>query len=237
MVKEKIYISEFSLIAPGLSDEKIVLSVLRGDQKWVDELLPALQPSMLPANERRRTTPVIKIVLQSLQPLLKEAEHTSDVAMVFASSDGDLGVVDKICQALATTEKMVSPTLFHNSVHNAPAGYCAIASSMQGPSVSLSAGDATFSSGLLDAYTQVLSEQREVLFVAYDVVAPSPLDAARHFEHSFSIAMRFSPSPKGDESSSISVSMGSEDTLSDCDNASLEMLKQGNPNAACLPLL
>jgi hypothetical protein len=58
-------------------------------------------------------------------------------------------------------EKMVSPTLFHNSVHNTPAGYFSIATGIQTASVSLSAGDNTFSAGLIEALTQVLIEKND----------------------------------------------------------------------------
>ena len=47
----------------------------------------------------------------------------ADIATVFTSSGGDGDNVHEILQTLASTEREVSPTRFHNAVHNAPAGY------------------------------------------------------------------------------------------------------------------
>ena len=46
---------------------------------------------------------------------------------VFTSSSGDGDNVHEICETLAAADRQVSPTRFHNSVHNAPAGYWSIA--------------------------------------------------------------------------------------------------------------
>ena len=48
-------------------------------------------------------------------------------ATVFTSSGGDGDNCHAICETLATTDRLISPTRFHNSVHNAPAGYWSIA--------------------------------------------------------------------------------------------------------------
>ena len=45
---------------------------------------------------------------------------------VFASTHGDLAITDYMCETLATDPTAVSPTKFHNSVHNAAAGYWTI---------------------------------------------------------------------------------------------------------------
>ena len=135
-----VYVNGVSVIGPGLTDTLVTQAVLRGERQWQYEELHALKPAMLPANERRRTTTLIKLALQAMQDLLREYDNLNTVASVFASSDGDLGIVDKLCRALASDDKIVSPTVFHNSVHNAPAGYWSIAASLRGASTSLSAG-------------------------------------------------------------------------------------------------
>ncbi|MDT8371966.1 MAG: beta-ketoacyl synthase chain length factor [Gammaproteobacteria bacterium] len=238
MVENKIYINGLSIIAPGMVEPEKTLRILRGVQQWCAEPLPRLVPGSLPANERRRATPVIKLALQAMQPLLHSDDDLEKMATVFASSDGDLGNDDKICRALAKNEKAVSPTQFHNSVHNAPAGYWAIASSMRSASISLSAGNATFAAGLLDAAMQVLSEQQNVLLVAYDVVAPEPLNEKRKFEYSLSIALRLGLKSEAENAGHIQCSVsGANTVVTACQNDSLESLRTGNPVGAGLPLL
>jgi len=238
MVSEKVYINGLSVIAPGLVEHDDVLAVLLGEKKWCPEPLPNLVPSLLPANERRRSTTLIKLALKTIQPLLKSDDDLTLTATVFASSDGDLDIDDKICRALGKEEKIVSPTQFHNSVHNAAAGYWAIAASMRATSVSLSAGDGTFAAGLIDALTQSLSEQQNVLFVAYDVVAPEPLNTVRHFDYPVGIALRLGTTREDSCLGMIQVSLNDIKTnITHCKNDSLEPLRNGNPIGAGIPLL
>jgi hypothetical protein len=193
-----------------------------------------MMPSALPANEARRTTTVIRLALKVIESI----EYSSQTSVVFASSEGDLDITDKICKALATEEKMVSPTLFHNSVHNAPAGYFSIAADMKTPSVSLSAGDNTFSAGLLEAVTQVLVESNDVLLVAYDNVTPEDLDGFRHFDYPVGIALLLSTSEQSNTVGSIDVSVVSERIdVTQCFNNSLEAVRVGNPIGLGLPLV
>jgi len=238
MVTQSIFVNDLSVVAPGLVKRDHVLSILCGDKQWHAEPLPKMAPGLLPANERRRTTPVIMIALQTIMPLLHSDDDLDRTTTVFASSDGDLAIDDKICRALTRPEKIVSPIQFHNSVHNAPAGYWALAESMRAPSVSISAGDGTFVAGLLDAISQVISEQENVLFVAYDVAAPEPLLAVRRFEYSLGIALRLGIKREPGYLGTICVSLdANENEISTCQNGSLEPLRTGNPVGAGLPLL
>ena len=94
---------------------------------------------------------------------------------VFASSYGDLPINDYLCATLARTPTDVSPTKFHNSVHNAPAGYWTIATGCRESSSAISAADATFGAGLLEAALLAHCEARPVLLVVYDVAASGPI--------------------------------------------------------------
>ena len=238
MVTEKVFINGLSIVAPGLIERDKVFPILRGDEQWQAEPLPKFAPSMLPSNERRRTTPVINLAIQTIQPLFRNEEDLDRIATVFSSSDGDLAIDDKICQALTKTEKILSPTQFINSVHNAPAAYWAIAASLHTPSVSLSAGNGTFAAGLIESITQVISEQQNTLLVAYDVVAPAPLDAFCHFEYSLGLAMRLGMNKEPGYLGSISISLeNNEKKATSCQNKSLEPLRIGNPIGAGLPLV
>ncbi len=66
---------------------------------------------------------------------------------VFASANGDGAVVTAIVAALSGADPLVSPTQFHNSVHNAPAGYWSIGARSTRPTSSLGAHDASFAGG------------------------------------------------------------------------------------------
>ncbi len=46
----------------------------------------------------------------------------ADLPCVFVSAHGDLSINDYACSTLATDPSVLSPTRFHNSVHNAAGG-------------------------------------------------------------------------------------------------------------------
>ncbi len=234
MLDKNIYINSIAVIAPGLGDIEKSEEIFKGNLEWSPVELSRMVPSALPANEARRTTTVIRLALKVVESVKK----SSNTSVVFASSEGDLDITDKICKALATKEKMVSPTLFHNSVHNAPAGYLSISDNMKTPSISLSAGDNTFSAGLIESVAQVLVESNDVLLVAYDNVTPEDLDEFRHFDHPVAIALLLSKTKRVDTIGSISITV--QDQLSEatpCFNHSLEVVRNGNPIGLGLPLV
>ncbi|MBA2409032.1 MAG: beta-ketoacyl synthase chain length factor [Gammaproteobacteria bacterium] len=156
---------------------------------------------------------------------------------VFASSGGDSEIINSICTALARPQRAVSPTQFHNSVHNSPAGYWAIATLCHSSSVSLSAYDGSFAAGLLEAVTTALVEGGPVLLVAYDYPPPEPLSQVRGFCAPFAAAMLIDarPGPRAMASFDIALARGErEDRMRDKE---LESLRTGNPAARALPLL
>lgn len=233
-----VYINDISLIGPGLIDRTDTLSILRGQSNWNYQEMPLLKPDMLPANERRRTTPVINIALQCIQKLLRDYDDLQAISTVFASSDGDLEIADKISTALAEDKKIISPTLFHNSVYNAPAGYWSIASLMRGPSTSLSAGDATFMCGLQEAVTQVEVEGGTLFYVAYDYPAPQLLDSCRHFDYPLAIAMRLGEEAEYKVLGTLTLEdIDKAADESNCRNVSLELLRKSSPVGSGLPLI
>lgn len=236
----KVYLSAVSVVAPGLESWQQSQSVLLGKEAYIKKDLPNFAPAILPANERRRTTPLIKLALHVAEQCIgSDLSIAQEYATVFSSSDGDNGILDKMCRSLNLPGRPISPTNFHNSVHNAPAGYWAIAAKAQYNSNSLSACNESFAAGLIEAATFTAIEQKPVLFVAYDLPAPAPLDTARHLEAAFGMAMCLSG--KRDESSiaelELELDCSTEAQYSACEDKALEKLRQGNPAARALPLL
>ena len=161
-----------------------------------------------------------------------------DYATVFTASDGDLDIIHRICTSLTMPAKPVSPTHFHNSVHNAPAGYWAIAANAQLASTSISGGDASFAAGLLDAITFSSCEQQPVLLVAYDVPsAVEPLASARPMCSAFAAAMVITPTQSAQTIAALDCKLTASHLPTTCTNKELELLRMGNPAARSLPLL
>jgi hypothetical protein len=230
----ELYVSSVGVAAPGLEGWPLTAAALRNEIPYRAEPLSRFVPAMLPANERRRATATIRLALRVAAEAMAEAPVDSPAA-VFSSCDGDLDVVDHLCRALALPERQVSPTHFHNSVHNAPAGYWSIASDVTAPSTSLSAWDGSFAAGLLEATTMTLSEGYPTLLVAYDQPAPPPLDRLRTTTTPFAVALVLTPDPGRAPLARLDIALGDgpETAITD----PLEALRRGNPAARALPLL
>jgi len=231
-----IYIEAIGVIGPGLEGWQQTAAVLAGDAEYQASDLPALKPNMLRPNERRRTTLTIKLALQAAQDALASSSY-ADLSTVFVSSDGDMDVVDRICQALCLPDHPVSPTFFHNSVHNAPAGYCAIATGFHAASTSLSGLNGSFAVGLLDAAVQATIEQRPVMLVSYDTPWPNPLSCFEPKRSPFGVALVLSYQLNERAVAELTLLPGEGGDESQMADHGLEYLRTNAPAASSLPLL
>ncbi len=134
-------------------------------------------PQLLAPNERRRAPESVAVALEvALAACQAAGRDPVMLPSVFASTHGDLGITDYMSETLAGDDPAsISPTRFHNSVHNAAAGYWTIGAGCMHPATALSAYDATFAQGLLEALVQLATGHEAVLLVAYDTAAVGPL--------------------------------------------------------------
>jgi hypothetical protein len=235
-----IFVKGVGLVAPGLQDWDQARPVLCGQASYCATPLPILTPKLLPANERRRATLPIRIALEAARQATIDSEPDFDrLRGVFVSADGDMGIVDRMCDTVATDPGQMSPTLFHNSVHNAAAGYWSIGNGSLASTTSLSAGEGSFATGLLEAWTQLASRDGELLLVAFDVPAPPPLASHRPMISAFGCALLLGAEPTATAFAELGISLVSDrkETTSMRRCPELERLRRGNPAARALPLL
>ena len=236
------YVESVGLAAPGLSGWLAAQPVLRGLETLPLESPrsasePPYAPTLLPANERRRATATIQQAFRAGEDALaRTARDPATLATVFATADADLQVLHRICTALAKSPRLVSPTDFHNSVHNAASGYFGIAIRSMMPATTLAAFNDSFAAALLEAATLVVAEQRAVLLIAYDVIAPEPLLTARTLTASGSCAMLLSSARTNATLAELTLRLVDGEPTA-CANATLESLRRGCPALRALPLL
>ena len=181
--------------AAGLPDWPATAAILAGRASYPAPGVVDPMPAMLPANERRRIPDTARWALAVGHDALEAAGRIGDdVATVLASCGSDGKITQQICEALALPAREVSPTRFHNSVHNAPAGYWSIATGSRAPSTSLCAGRGSFGAALLEAAAQAVVEARAVLLIAYDLPYPELLRAVWTLTEPFAIALLLAPS-------------------------------------------
>lgn len=194
MVKLCAHIEGLGLLGPGLDGWTQSAVVLEGRSLYVRQPTNVPIPDGLPPAERRRLGLVVKLALNAgLEAISKAGVDPDALPAVFASSGGDGQNCHEICQGLANDERSISPTRFHNSVHNAAAGYWSIATRSRAASNALCAFDWSFGAGLLEAMTQVVVDQTRVLLVAYDAPYPQPLFAKRPIPEAFGVAFVLAP--------------------------------------------
>ena len=223
------------VLGPGLPDWPTAAAVLRGESPYVAVASALPPPAALPPAERRRAGRVVRLALAiGAQAVADAGVCTGNLPAVFASSAGDGDNCHEICEALASAERSISPTRFHNSVHNAAAGYWSIAQGCQAPSTALCALDASFGAGLLEALLQLRAGAESVLLAAYDVDDPPPLRAHGSVSDAFGVALVLGAAPQARARLQLSFTQAPPTRLTE---PALEALRESIPAARALPLL
>lgn len=212
MIKLAADIEGIGLLGPGLDGWTGAVALLDGRTPYISQPTVLPVPEGLPPAERRRLPRVVKLALEvGRQATTRAGADPTGLPAVFTSSGGDGHNCHEICEALSLDERLISPTRFHNSVHNAAAGYWSIATRSTAASNALCAFDSSFSAGLLEAVTQVVVDQTRVLLVAYDAQYPLPLFLRRPIPDAFGVA--FVLAPVGVTGSSAAIPQTGADSL------------------------
>ena len=189
-----LYIEGPAFWAPPLPGWDVARAALRGEGAMTDPPAKRPAPQVLAPAERRRAPDTVALALEVAAAAVAGAgRNAKDLPCVFASAHGDLGINDYMCSTLVSAPTQLSPTKFHNSVHNAAVGYWTIGTGCMAASNSLTAYEASFASGLLEAATQCAADQQAVLLVGYDVPAIGPLSSVTTSRGLLAVAFVLSP--------------------------------------------
>jgi Beta-ketoacyl synthase, N-terminal domain len=231
------YVEGIGVLGPGLKDWPSTRAVLAGELPYESRPTVLPLPESLPPAERRRTGRIVKLALAvGLEATARACVHPSHLPTVFSSSGGDGQNCHDICETLASSDRQLSPTRFHNSVHNVAAGYWSIANGARAPSNAICAYDASFAAGLLESLTQLVVEGSPNLLVAYDSQYPEPLFSKRPIPDAFAIALLLSPERRSGSLARLTASL--TDTAPQImAQPELEKLRSTIPAARGLPLL
>lgn len=232
-----IYLDGIGLCGPGMASWEASRAALSGSAALA--LAPTVLPAVeaLPAAERRRVGVPIKLALAiGFEAVRQAGADAANLPAVFASTDGDCDNCHAILEVLASNDRQISPTRFHNSVHNAPSGYWGIATGCRAPSTSLCALDASFGASLLEAATQALASDQPCLLLAYDTPFPEPLASLCRIPYPFGIALLLRSERSAASFARLNIELGDE-APTPCTDATLESLRQSIPAARALPLL
>ena len=235
----RLYVNGVALWAPLLPGWERARNILAGEEPAPTEPAPRPTPELLPPTERRRAPDTVSVALEAAAAACKSAQLApAALPCVFSSMHGDLAITDYMCATMASTPALVSPTRFHNSVHNAAAGYWTIAAGCTRPYTALSAGDFSFGAGLLETCVQALAGGEDILYVAYDIDARGPLAPVARSKHLLAAGLVISPQRGPRAIARFDLELLARDGLvashARPQNAALVA---GNSTESCLPLM
>lgn len=165
-------------------------------------------PQVIPANERRRAPLPVKIAVEvSWQAIQQSGLAAADVACVFGSGLGDTEISDYMCRALTTDLKQLSPTKFHNSVHNAAAGYWTISSGCMKSANSIAAYQMTAGLALLEGMSQCALQQEPVLVTLFDTKAHPPFNQMFPCSQHFGAALLLQPKARATNAHGVNLTL------------------------------
>lgn len=199
------------------------------------------KPSVIPANERRRAPLTVRLAVESSWHAIEACALTPDqLTSVFVSGYGDTDLTDYMCRVLASDDKQLSPTKFHNSVHNAPAGYWTISTGATQAANSVAGYTNSVSVALLEAMVQCQVENVPMLVTFYDAPVANTMRSILPNESAFAGSLIICPESSALNGTIMTASI--EDGAGEwpdlgSDNAYLTELYQLNPAAKLLAIL
>ncbi len=236
----QIHIEGIGVWSKQLANFAALQSLLSGDTPEPPPAKPAA--STLPPNERRRAPESVLLAAEVAgQAVAMSGRAAASLTCVFSSSHGDQAITDYMCSTLANAPNELSPIRFHNSVHNAPAGYWTIATGCHEPSTAVCAHRLSFGAGLLEAITHALADSCPVLLVCSDIAGVYPLVEETGCTQSFGCALVLAPEASDRTLASLEITLVPIGTVDPLTNDSLpEPLtgwRDANASAESLPLL
>jgi hypothetical protein len=232
-----LWVDGLGLWTTGIADWPAFGQWLRGEEPAPAQARPLAE--VLPANERRRAPESVLLAVDAAgRAVAMSGYAAAGLPCIFASAHGDQSITDYMCTTLAAAPTELSPIRFHNSVHNAPAGYWTIATGCRAGSSAIAAGTATFGAGLLEAASQALADDCPVLLVIYDTAGNGPLLELTHTRRPFASAMVLSPRRGENSVARLEISLhGGSMVASQPRDARLRQWMTDSPSATGLPML
>lgn len=169
-----VYLQGMGIAAPGLVDSASLSAALEGQAP--DETHKPHPPQLLSPRERRRSPETVRWSFSAAEHACAEAGiETGETQAVFSSGNGDLEITDYLCRTLAEHPELISPTRFHNSVHNAAVGYWSIGAGVSTDVTAVSGWRDSVTAGLIETAGRLHAGVERVLLVVYDGSARGPM--------------------------------------------------------------
>jgi len=188
-------------------------------------------------DSERHGDPMIIVTRDDAAAVRMSGRDAAGLACVFASGHGDQAITDYMCATLAQAPTELSPTRFHNSVHNAAVGYWTIATGCHAASIAVCAHRQSFGAGLLEAVSLVQADAQPVLLVCSDIAGSGPLQEMTGSTVAFGAALVLGPAEEARTHPTLAPTLGRALGGTERWPAPLEDWRAGNPAVDALDLL
>jgi len=156
--------------------------------------------ALLHSRLRRRTSTLTRAAVTAMEEAAAQGGARIEAArFVLVSGYGEIQTTMEILEQIVAPEGLVSPTRFHNSVHNTATGYMSIASGNHRGSTALAAGPQGLEVGLLEVMAGLAVDTREgedcevrdAILVLCEERLPPPFDHSEAGQ-TYALALHFS---------------------------------------------
>lgn len=146
---------------------------------------------------RRRTSVFTRATVTALEAAVAQGGAAlDDVRLVLVSSFGEIETTVELLAQLAEPQGPVSPTKFHNSVHNTATGYMSIASGNHRESTALAGGPHNLEIAALELLAGLASDGGDAVLLVAEELLPGPF-ARPDADPTFALALHFGVEPGG----------------------------------------
>lgn len=153
--------------------------------------------SLLEGALRRRATPLTRMGIEVMQQAVSMGGgDLSTLASVWATAHGEHSAAIALLAMMQRGEGKLSPTKFHNSVHNTASGYASIASANCEPSTTLTGGSELVVSAFVEALCMLESLDRDLVLVLADEPLRPPFERD-DAQAGLAVALLLSPRAEG----------------------------------------
>ena len=145
-----------------------------------DPAVTAPRAEILPPMMRRRTSLLTRMAAEvAAQAIADGRLERGTATLIYGSVYGEIRTTIDLLGALLDPAAPLSPTKFHNSVHNTAGGYVSIATENRHGNAALTAGRSTLAMGLLECAGLIAAGQGPAVLVIAEETLPEPLAAGR----------------------------------------------------------
>ena len=168
-----VYVRGLGLWTPGFTSANAWCD---GD---LDPTIEAPDVALLEGPLRRRSTQLTRMSVEVFEQATSQAGcDVSTLPSVWATSHGEHSTAIKILSMMQRGTGKLSPTQFHNSVHNTAGGYASIATHNSAASTTLTGGRELVASTFLEALCHLEGSCEEVVVVLADEPLLAPFELA-----------------------------------------------------------